>query len=133
MALTPELIVPDLYNSAPQPTKTYSLDIETGKIGGKIDGLAAMQQFVVKAIRTARWRHVIYPDQYGSEIDMLIGQGFTDAYIRSELPRVITEALIYDERVLAVEDFKIDVGGDEVYTAFTVETVEGTLQISEVF
>ncbi|MGF6357084.1 hypothetical protein ABIE27_005023 [Paenibacillus sp. 4624] len=134
MALTPDLNiqVPDLFTSEIQPTRTYSFDPATGEIGRPIDGLAAMKQFVIKAIRTIRFEHVIYPDSYGAESDTVVGLGSSTAFVASELPRVITEALIYDERISEVRDFDIEQQGDSATVSFTVVTIEGDLRLTEV-
>lgn len=135
MALTPDLNiqVPDLFSSEIQPTRTYSLDPDTGEIGRPIDGLAAMKQFIIKALRTIRYEYIIYPDSYGAETDTVVGRDSSAGFTESELPRVITEALIYDERISEVRNFDIEQQGDSVTATFTVVTVEGALEIQEVF
>jgi hypothetical protein len=45
-----------------EPTKTYKLDFENGVIGDFIDDDEALRQFIYKAIRTARFRYLIYDD-----------------------------------------------------------------------
>lgn len=109
------------------PTRTYRFNFDTGEISIRIDGLEAVQQFIQKAIATVRFRFVIYSDQYGCEINDLFGKGFSEGFICSEIERVITEALIYDDRIEEVHSFDISLDGDTVYINFTVETAEGTL------
>ncbi|WP_337033193.1 DUF2634 domain-containing protein [Paenibacillus illinoisensis] len=134
MALTPDLNiqVPELFTSEIQPSKTYSLDPNTGEIGRSIDGLQAMKQFIIKALRTIRFENIIYPDSYGAETDTVLGKDSSAGFIESELPRVITEALIYDERISDVSGFDIVQVGDSVTATFTVTTIAGTLQLTEV-
>ena len=52
-----------------QPSLTYRLDLENGRIVGKVDGLTAVNQAIRKAIITPRFKCLIYDPQYGSEIE----------------------------------------------------------------
>lgn len=110
-------------NKEPRPSKTYSLDFKTGELGGRIDGIEALWQFIGKAIYTARFRFLIYTSQYGCEIDELIGQDVSPALLQAEIPRVIREALIYDDRILDVRNFVIRREADALYVTFTVDSV----------
>lgn len=49
-----------------------------------------------------------------------------------EIPRLIEEALVYDDRISAVTDFEIEKQGDAFHVSFVVETDEGSLEIEEV-
>ena len=97
------------------PLKTYALDLS-----GTIDGRDAILQFVDKAVRTARYRFPIYDWDYGCEIEDLIGQDVSVALLESEIPRVIREALIYDDRIDDVGGFTIRREADNLYVSFFV-------------
>lgn len=134
MALSPLDPVEDIteeMNAAnePEPLRTYALDFDTGAMGGIVDGPAALRQFVIKAIKTARFRFAVYDDEYGCELDDLIGQNATQALIESEIPRVIEEALIYDDRIERVYNFTITKEADVLSVSFYVDTAEETLQL----
>lgn len=109
------------------PTKTYKLDFETGKISGIVDGKDALKQFIHKAIITARFRFPIYDDQYGCELEDLIGQDIPYELFETEVKRVIKDALIYDDRINDVTNFNIEKTGDKVYISFTVDSIYGDL------
>lgn len=132
MGLHPEIRVPEGYRRNSLPSKTYAFDFTTGEIRGNVDGREAIRQFIQKAIRTPRYQYLIYPRSYGCEIHSLIGQGYTSAFIESEMIRMITEALIYDERIERVRDFHIEQSDDRIRIAFQVDTTEGTISIEEV-
>lgn len=110
-----------------QPNKTYSLDLKKGEIGSLIDGEQALRQFILKAIETARFRFLIYSDEYGSELDSLIGEDISQELLNTEIPRVITDALIYDDRVKAVNNFVITRESDKLFITFSVDTVGGII------
>lgn len=113
-----------------EPSKTYAL--LNGRIGGTIDGEEAVMQFISKAIRTARNRFLIYTDEYGSELSELIGENVTRELLDDEIPRIITEAIIYDDRIASVDNFTITTTSDNVNVAFTVTLATGQTVESEV-
>lgn len=134
MSILPSVEVPNFEteNRISLPSKTYSLDIDTGDIGGKIEGLAAIKQAILKVINTSRFKYPIYSYDYGCEIHDLIGMDLTDGFLMSELERMIKEAVEYDDRVDKVHSFNITTNRDNIYISFQVDTVEGELTISEV-
>ncbi|SER87205.1 DUF2634 domain-containing protein [Psychrobacillus sp. OK032] len=113
-----------------QPSLTYQLT--ASGLGGIVDGKEAIRQFIVKAIRTARSRFLIYDDQYGSEIEDLIGADVTRELLDEEIPRVIREALIYDDRIADVTNFNVSHSGDTVLIKFDVSLTNGERMESEV-
>lgn len=108
-----------------QPSKTYKLDFTTGRIGGFIDETEALQQAVHKAIITARERFLIYTDEYGCELEDLIGSSVTKAFIETDIPRVIEEALVYDDRIDSINDLAITAVGDTVTISFSITDSNG--------
>ncbi|WP_433614864.1 DUF2634 domain-containing protein [Paenibacillus cellulositrophicus] len=111
------------------PSRTYSLDFDTGEVGGRIiDGQEALRQWIRKAILTARYRYLIYDSQYGCELESLLGQDISHQLLKSEITRVITEAILADDRVTSVEQFAIVRDGDRLFVTFTVRTSEGILE-----
>lgn len=116
--------------STVEPSLTYQL--LSNRLGGLIDGEEAIKQFIHKAIRTPRNRFLIYDDQYGCELEDLIGANVTRELLYDELPRVITEAIIYDDRIESVTNFNVQQLGDKTYINFTVGLVNGGTIESEV-
>jgi phage baseplate assembly protein W len=112
----------------PQPTKTYNLNYTDGEIGTFIDGEQAIRQFVRKVIETARFRFLIYNEQYGSEMYDLIGQDVSSELLNAEIPRIVKDALIYDDRVNDVTNFEIKREGDKLFISFKVDTEEGVIK-----
>jgi len=115
------------------PTFTYRLLPESNRIMGNVDGLLAMEQFVFKVIFTERYDYLIYNWNYGIELKDLFGK--PKSFVKAELPRRITEALIGDYRVLAVRDFSFGetVQREAVCVSFTVETIYGDVTIAPMF
>lgn len=115
-------------SSGPAPSRTYYLDFESGEITGVIiDGDEAVRQFIRKAVITARYRYLIYSSEYGCELESLLGQDISQELLKSEIQRVITEALIVDDRVISVKEFDIVRESDRLFVTFQVNTSEGTI------
>lgn len=106
-----------------ETSRTYSIDWINGRSQGITDGLDAIKQAVYKALETVRFDHLIYNDDYGSELQGL--QGRSEGYVRSEIQRRISEALLQDERITAIEDFTISITGDEALCNFRVVSTFG--------
>lgn len=78
------------------PSLTYRLDLDNGRIVGKVDKLEAVNQAIRKAIITPRFKCLIYDNQYGSEIEEAIIQkdasrdyieAVTEGFVRDALRR----------------------------------------------
>ncbi|NOU98490.1 DUF2634 domain-containing protein [Paenibacillus planticolens] len=110
------------------PSKTYEIFGPPYEVGGVIDGSAAIRQFIRKAIATARSRFMIYNSQYGCEIADLIGQDTPMELLQAEVPRIIREALIYDDRINNVSNFVLGRAGDQLSVSFDVTTSEGVIK-----
>lgn len=88
-----------------QPTRTYKLHFDTNNnVVGMTDGLDAIKQAVYKILQTERYQYIIYSWDYGIELSELFGELIPFVY--AELERRITEALLHDDRILEVTDFK---------------------------
>jgi len=109
-----------------QPSRTWGLDVEHGRVTGMIDGLEAVRQAVFKIFQTERFRHIIYDADYGVELAGLVGRD--PALVRSELRRRITEALTQDDRIDDVADFQIVFSGETADVQFTVVSTFGTFR-----
>ncbi|MFD2704624.1 DUF2634 domain-containing protein [Salibacterium lacus] len=111
-------------NETRQPSKTWRLDFETGEIGRYIDGERAIRQYVRKTLMTERFRYAIYSAAYGSELETLIGANVTDNLKNEEIPRLVREALVVDDRIADVTNFEVTRDKDAVFVSFDVITVD---------
>ena len=112
------------------PSKTYKIDYEKGRIYGFVDGEEAIQQLVYKTLRSERFEHLIYSDDYGCEIKKVLLSGENDRdIIISELQRTITESLEIDDRIESVDNFKFSFENDECFVSFDVSTASETTNI----
>lgn len=81
------------------PTLTFQIANE--RIRNKFDGLGAMVQAVDKILKTERFVFPIYTDQYGNDLNDLLGKNL--GYAKVEAERMVKEALLADERVIKVD------------------------------
>ncbi|WP_368251401.1 DUF2634 domain-containing protein [Enterococcus sp. 2201sp1_2201st1_B8_2201SCRN_220225] len=110
------------------PTRTYK--ISNGRVNGWIDDLEAMRQAVEKILSTERFEWVIYSDNYGIEMQDLIGSDFD--LIKSEIERVVSEALLADERIESVDNFDLQqTNRSSLLFSFTVLTVFGEIKMEQ--
>lgn len=116
-----------------KPSLTYRLDLATGRIMGKVDGLAAVEQAILKALITPRFHCLVYDNQYGSEvIDAIIANDATPEYIVAAAEGFVRDCLKPDTRILDITDFSLEFEGDSVRIKFRVETIFGEIEIKEV-
>lgn len=109
----------------------YEIDFETGQLtGNKVYRLEAIKVWIWNALRTPRYRHVVYTWDYGNEMDDVIGKGYTQDYINTELPRMIEECLLINPNITGVSDYDIELSGDKLNCSFTVKTIYGEVKES---
>ena len=114
-----------------QPNKSYKMDIDKNRINGMCDGVDAVKQSVYKILNTERYQCLIYSWNYGVELSDLIGQ--TTSYVCSEVQRRITEALLQDDRISSVTDFKFETNKKHgVVCTFVVHTIFGDISEEKV-
>lgn len=109
-----------------QPTRTYYLHTDTGRVLGFCDGLEAMRQAVYKILQTERYEYVIYSWSYGVEFADLFGKPIPFVY--SEIKRRVSEALLRDDRITNVDNFQFSQGRGKVHATFDVTTAQGVIQ-----
>lgn len=110
-----------------QPSKTYHLDLPRGRIVGFVDGYEAIKQAIIKIMLTEKYAYVIYDHYYGVGLEQYIGKDIS--FVVADLGSTIENALLYDDRILAVNDIEITRGSniDGLLVKYSVETVDGVL------
>ncbi|MEK4395220.1 DUF2634 domain-containing protein [Bacillus sp. FSL K6-2860] len=135
MALSPEEEIEETEEDEEVETSTtYRIDVETGRLTGEtISGIEAIRQFVYMTLRTERYAHPIYSHDIGTEIqELLTDTEATDEYKEMEIPRLLEETLIVDERIDHIEELEVTKQNDSFHVKLAIVTDEGTLEIEEV-
>ena len=110
-------------------SRTYR--VLNGRVVGWIDNKQALRQAIEKLLHTERYVYEIYTDEYGIELQALIGENFD--LVEAEIGRIIKEALLADDRIVSVENIqatKLD--STSLLITFSVESIYGTLTFEEV-
>lgn len=114
--------------AAEQPTKTYKVDSDTGRVAGYVDETEAMKQAIFKILSTERFLYLIYSWNYGIELNAVVGKSYP--VFSSEIKRVITEALLADSRITDVTDFQVEqIDKRTARVSFTAETIFGEIPV----
>lgn len=114
----------DIVEQEQQPSLTWQLDLNSGRIKGQIDGADAIRQAIEKILLTERYAYRIYSWNYGVELVFYIGKD-TD-FVMADAERSIRDALLQDDRILNIYNFKAElVEKESVKVSFTVETTAG--------
>lgn len=135
MALSPEEEIEEVEEDGEVETSTtYRIDFETGRLTGEtISGIEAIRQFIYMTLRTERYAHPIYSHDIGTEIqELLTDTEATDEYKEMEIPRLLEEALLVDERIDHIEELEVTKQNDSFHVKLAIVTDEGTLEIEEV-
>lgn len=116
-----------------QVYRTYRMDFQKKRIGGMVDGKEAVMQAIWKILSTVRFAHLIYDDQYGCDFFNKINDGFPSDYLDSDMPVMLEDALLSDERILGISDFSYEaVSYDSIHISFVACTIYGDLQMEGV-
>ena len=102
--------------------------LEDGRAFRKIDGEDSLCQAIRLMLEVPRYRYPIYSWQYGSELDTLIGSGFSD--VQQKAPTMIRDALLRDDRIDEVDSFTVSrtQQRDAADITFTVHSRLGNIE-----
>lgn len=115
----------ELVEESRMPSMTYGIREEKQEVRGNIDGLEAMKQAIYKILMTERYHYLIYDFQYGVEFEDLFGKPVS--FVIPVVEKRIREALLADDRILAVTDFTFRTEREELVVGFRVETEFGEI------
>lgn len=118
-------LLPDGVQIVQQPSLTWGIDKDTGRIQGEIDGYHAVKQAVEIILNVERFRWQIYLPSSGMQWDGLIGQD--PGYVASEVQRRVLDALLMDDRVRGISNFDYTMDGEDFSASLTVNTVYGSV------
>lgn len=112
-------------SSGPFPSKTYRL--RDGRISGYIDNAEAVQQAAGLLLTTGRFCHLIYSNDYGSELYTLTGK--PKELAETEAERMVSEALAEDSRITGIRDFVVDFEREQMNIRFVMKTEFGEISM----
>ncbi|KXS42841.1 MAG: Protein of unknown function (DUF2634) [Candidatus Frackibacter sp. T328-2] len=94
-----------------------------------VEGKDALKIYIYKALITVKNRYKIYSDEYGSDLEKLIGKGFTNGFIRSQVRRYIKESLLINPYIESINNFILDFEDDLLKISLNIGTIYGEVSI----
>lgn len=94
-----------------------------------VERAEAVAVWAWKALHTPRYRHEMYTWDYGSELESLIGQNYTEELKQAEARRYVEEALLPNPYITGVRDIGVDFGEGRLRIRCTIDTVYGAAEI----
>lgn len=95
-----------------------------------VENNEALKVWIYKALKTERFRYVMYSWDYGCEMESIINKGFTKELIKSEVERLIKEALLINEYILSIQDIEVNFIKDLLEISLSVNTIYGEVKIN---
>jgi hypothetical protein len=134
MSLFPFATAEEIMLASPEVTassiREYEVDFESGKLTGKIvEGVEALCVWAYFALKAWRYHWVIYSWGYGNEVYDLIGNYYSEDYLRSECRRYIEECLFENEHITGIEDLEVSQIKDVLYITFRMITDVGSKEV----
>lgn len=114
-------------NESAELSNTFFIDFEKGRISGFVDEREAVKQAIMLILNTERYKFLIYSWNYGVELEELIGTH--PDIVEDEVERLISEALLQDDRITAVYDFEFGRSRDALLVNFKVDSIYGDIDI----
>lgn len=114
-------------NESTEPSNTFFIDFEKGRISGFIDEKEAVKQAIMLILNTERYKFLIYSWNYGAELEALIGTH--PDIVEDEAERLISEALLQDDRITTVYDFEFSRNRDTLLVNFKVDSIYGDIDV----
>ncbi|KOS61727.1 DUF2634 domain-containing protein [Lysinibacillus agricola] len=128
----------DIETDLPPLGKSFLYDFDKGDFvirNGKmvaIHGLETLKQWILKVLKTERFRFRIYKDiPYGVTIADLIGSSLPRAFVEAEIKREVTASLMEHTHIQDVQEWQFERDGKWMRIKFRVVTVEGAFDIDE--
>ena len=119
---TTEDLVQDTEESSGIPQE-YEVDLDTGLMTGRIvRGSEAVRMWAWNALRTQRYRHDTHTWDFGSELETLIGQNYSESYTNSRAQKMVEDALLINPHISEITDFVCGPDGDALVMSFTIVT-----------
>ena len=122
-------VLPDSYangliieekSKSEKPTKTWAFQLDGNRCLGACDDANALLQTAYAILQTERGAHLIYPPDYGLQMDDLRGR--PAPFVFAMLQTRIRDALLYDGRITDVTDFAYDTSGDSMTLRYVIHT-----------
>lgn len=109
----------------------YEINFDTGQLTGKkVSGSEAVKVWAWMALQTMRYMYPIYSWNYGSQINDLIGQKYSDEYTRSLIQKMLEDCLFVNKNIIAVKNLACSYADNKLTAGFTLVTKYGEEELN---
>lgn len=112
-----------------QPSKTFCIVMDSGRMMGMIDGLESIRQSIYCILNTERFDWLIYSWNYGVELNRLFGKPL--GLVKAKVKKRIREALKQDDRIVEIDNFAFKENGKTLLVTFTAHTSVGEIDVKK--
>lgn len=95
-----------------------------------VEGQEAVLSWAWMALHTPRFRYAIFSWAYGSELESLIGQPYTEELKQAEGRRYVSECLTASPYITSVDDITVGFEDGVLSISCTITTVYGKEEVS---
>ncbi len=116
--------------------KEYAFDFDKRQFKTKdgrhylVEGNEAIKIWIQKAFLTERYKYGAYSDDYGSELNSIIGLNIDRAVKEIEIRRYIAETLLVNPYILSVDNIKLDLKASKLLIDMEINTIYGKGAVS---
>ena len=97
--------------------------------GVTVSGLPALKVWARNALLTPRYRYEIFTDEYGSELETLIGHAYSPVFVAMEAKRMVTECVTVHPNISGITNFSSVLDDDKLTVTFTLVTDYGDTEM----
>ena len=95
-----------------------------------VTGAEAIYVWAWHALKTPRLRHEIFTQDYGNDIDSLIGKPFSDALKQAEAIRYVRECLTINPYITDVTNIVVSADADRLAISCSINTIYGEVSLN---
>ncbi|MEA5008217.1 DUF2634 domain-containing protein [Clostridium tyrobutyricum] len=127
----------DIDNSTEDTPHEYAWDFEKNDFllkDGKfiiVEGIEALKIWTWKALHTPRFRYDIYDENYGHDIETLIGKNLSYELMETETKRFVTECLTRNKYITGITNFSMKKVNKLASISFTEKTTLDDIDIKD--
>lgn len=116
--------------------KEYAWDFQTNDFllkDGKpyiVEGIEALKIWILKILKTERYKYLAYSWTYGSEISTVIGNKFKKREIEIDLKNIVEDVLLRHPQILSVNNLIVSQSGKSLSVQMTIHTEYGEVDVN---
>lgn len=95
-----------------------------------VTGIDAIKVWIYKALNTPKYRYMAYTQKYGSELEELMGKGFSQAAVKAQVQKYLEDCLLVNANIISLTNMNVTINGAILTANFTVNTEYGAVDIS---